>query len=1043
VWTPKRILLLVLGFFGFALVYYAYSQILGGIDGLPALPADYQITQSDNEITQPLPPRENSAQAKLRMAFGVDCDEAKNRNIQLEIDSKHMVLAAGEMAIVEGRVKLWPFSLAIFGKDKGDNQFPEINTLKSEVAFLTFDEKIKNIVDMNGRRIVAAELHGEIHVVNNRRRAQRDNDLSLFTQGPLYYDESQHLINTKNDTPVRMIDQASKPNPHTIVGEGLSIELKSNEKSPPAVASPGGKNKGGMTTDVERIRLGRNVDMNLWVDAQSGFLGSGKPGAAPIKPGGNPKTPAPVAVGTQDEKANVIISTQGPFTYDLRTNVATFDISKTAGAHPNVITVDRLNLREGKHDHMQCDHLEILFHRKNEATQTAGSAAQAEGLDIEHARATGKEVVLTSDAEFLEAHGNDFFYDKLKQVSILKGSPHMWALKEGNEIEAPALEMHQQKGAEEAIAIGAGRIRMLDKKTGKRPVEARWKERLNYQKESQQDILTLRGDAVFIDDEHKQQLAADTLKVWLLPPDGTAPKDTKDGEQPQRKPKKLDAQGHVTVTGPDMNLHDADQFVVHFKDVPPSEGQLPPPQPAAPSAVKSEASGTPGAAGPKVLPPADPKKPGAPAETPKSKKPMDLTARAVTAFVKRIGERNEIDQLWCEGTVRVKQEPETPEDRGVDIRGDTLKLNHHVDGNVLVVTGEHAQVQINKICILGPEVNIDQTSNEVWVTGMGIMRMLSKSNFDGKELQKPTELIVSWDNRMYFDGQAAKFRGNVQGEQDTGHLAGPWMDVTLDHRISLKEGEKSGPPAKVQKLIIGDKRVWMEDVKQEKKKVIASKRIDCLLMSVDNDPVDQETQMEATGPGVVRIFQQGGQDELVSAPSSAKAPAKTVSKPKGKEQAQGDQQPKLTQVTFEGKMVANNKRNTSSFYDKVEMINIPTDNPDFKFKEGRLPPGYFYLTCEQLDVMSRKVGENTVKEMRAQRNVSIEGPEYSGHAETVKYDESKEQIILEGSSGNPAVLYRERVKGSNADVLRGKQIIYWRLTGLSSVDGAREVHMSK
>ena len=38
-WTPKRIVLLALGFFVFFSGYMLYSTALGGIDGLPPLPA--------------------------------------------------------------------------------------------------------------------------------------------------------------------------------------------------------------------------------------------------------------------------------------------------------------------------------------------------------------------------------------------------------------------------------------------------------------------------------------------------------------------------------------------------------------------------------------------------------------------------------------------------------------------------------------------------------------------------------------------------------------------------------------------------------------------------------------------------------------------------------------------------------------------------------------------------------------------------------------------------------------------------------------------
>src|SRR5262249_16204926 len=152
--------------------------------------------------------------------------------------------------------------------------------------------------------------------------------------------------------------------------------------------------------------------------------------------------------------------------------------------------------------------------------------------------------------------------------------------------------------------------------------------------------------------------------------------------------------------------------------------------------------------------------------------------------------RNDLERLWCEGRVRVQQDPASPEDKGVDIRGSQLDLHHHVEGNIITVIGDNAQVQLNKIFILGPQINLDQTTNETWVNGLGIMRMPSKEGLDGTPLPREAELTINWEKSMLFDGQLAKFRGSVLAEQEGGHLACQEMDVWLDRKMSLREGEK-------------------------------------------------------------------------------------------------------------------------------------------------------------------------------------------------------------------------------------------------------------
>src|SRR5262249_20010501 len=94
-----------------------------------------------------------------------------------------------------------------------------------------------------------------------------------------------------------------------------------------------------------------------------------------------------------------------------------------------------------------------------------------------------------------------------------------------------------------------------------------------------------------------------------------------------------------------------------------------------------------------------------------------------------------------------------------------------------------------------------------------------------------------------------------------------------------------------------------------------------------------------------------------------------------------------------------------------------------------------YLRCNKLEVFSHKMPDGrTTKEMRASNKAVVEAKEFSGHADEIKYDESKEQVILEGTEGNPAVLYREKIKGGERETLRGLKITYWRTSGTFAVE---------
>ena len=104
-------------------------------------------------------------------------------------------LAAGQFQIIEdGRVCLSPVSLAVFGKNKGDGRFVEINTVRANTAYLKFDRLVRKPFPTSAAaRLTEAELVTNIEVVNNRRTIERTDDLFIhIAQGPVYYREDKH-----------------------------------------------------------------------------------------------------------------------------------------------------------------------------------------------------------------------------------------------------------------------------------------------------------------------------------------------------------------------------------------------------------------------------------------------------------------------------------------------------------------------------------------------------------------------------------------------------------------------------------------------------------------------------------------------------------------------------------------------------------------------------------------------------------------------------------------------------------------------------------
>ncbi len=1047
-WTPKRIILLVGWSTFFLCFYFGSSYLLGGIDGLPPLPDRFKpvLFGPPTAVVRPPEPRAN---ARLRLAFGDNSPEVKQRKFKLEVEPRGIVVAAEEVTIEsDGRVKFVPFSVAVFSKEKpgekGENSFPDITTVQSDIAYLTFDKPLRSITDWGSRKITGGQLvcdpdkKNNIKIINNRGTSESADDVSLETMGTLEYDEARHHVWTKEL--VHILDLRSKPRPTTIDGTGADLYLL-GEQPKEAVAAH--KQKSQTVSGVDRVELRSNVRMNLWVDAHSGLLGPAH--EDPKKGPGKPvvaAAPSAKTAAEPAESAKVLIETDGPFVYDFQSDRAVFNISKIEGPRPNLVTVDRYDEKTKMSDQLKSDLLEIQFSRRTgPAAPNAGSAADK--LEIESVRATGKHVVLTSDAEVLEAHGNEFTYNSKTLKSVLKGQPFMDAMKDGNHICAPELEMVNVKGKEQATAIGEGTMNFMGTAGAKKLQEARWKKRLTYVKEGDKALLTLDGDAVFIDPEHEQELRGQTLKVQLAPPEG-GNNGAADAAQKQPKPVQVDAIGDVTAHSPDLHMAASQRLVLVFEDVKP--GVLPPPaganQPKVglPGSKPADPVANPqaGAAGANKGAPA-----AAAAEAEKKARPIDLKATIVRAHVLREGQRNELQDVYCQGNVRVLQAPEKPGENGVDIRGDTLNLVHAVEGDKLTVIGNSAQVQMDELFILGPEINMDQSRNEVDVKGMGVMRMLSKQSFDGTELDKKTELRIEWAGRMFFDGTQASFFRDVRATQDTGRMSCEQLEVTLDKHVSLKDGAKGQQPA-VEKLVCNTK-VGVEDTKREGTKIVELKRISAQELTMDNDNLTKERTVRASGAGSVRMFQLSSkQDAFDGPPKPANAKQQPTNAP-NKSAAADDKEFKLTMIWYDGRMWANNSKGIVKFYDHVYLVQLPTENPELIIGNGNLPPGAMTLQADRLELHEEKHADKTTsQELRAYDKVRVEGQNYTATCDVLKYDTSKEQIILEASiPGTYAKLFHWKYAGAKPDMTEARKIIYNRATGNFQAEGMRSSTVSQ
>jgi lipopolysaccharide export system protein LptA len=1026
-WTPRRILLLGVSFLLILGGFIGYGATsVGRIDGMPPLPAIYWPT-GEGQSTEVAQPAESELEKRLKLAFGNECEEVR-RAIQLDMASRGMLLAAETCEIMDGKVKLTPISIAVLSKGQSN---PEISTIRGRVGLLTFDRPVSNLAEISGRKLTEAELTGQIQIVNNRRRAEQDQDLRIYINlGPLYYNEETHRIWTTDN--VKAVDFKARPQPHVINARGMEMELSTEPAAPPG---KGGGARGRDTiTGVSWLELKSSVVMDLYLEGKGGFFDTK---ASPL--GGKPaEAPPPAAKGGSGlaPYSHVRVQTPGKFRYDLLKDhdLITFESpprgSRTSS--PPQVYVERRTFHPSGLDTLTCTRLEMRLKKRSSKAASRGGSADGEGVQAESIRATGPdgEVVLTSNAEKLDARGADFFHDVEKGLTILKGPSGVIVNRAGSSLTGKDLEMARRpmgkpapgqpppREAYDVRSKGPGRLEFKDPKDG-RVMKARWANLMTVARDGPEDLITLLGDAELNDLAGKQELKADILKVWLDPeePDKAQPARGAQADGSGRKPRHVEANGSVVVRSKDLNIHDTARLVLWFKDVP------------APAALPGAASPPPAPKGGAPVPPPPVAVPG---QKDGPSRPFDLRARSVEAKVLRSPLRNTIDVLTCEGKVVVRQDPAKPNEKGTLVKGETLRMTAAGEGaHVLVVTGDLAELHSDRMLVLGPEVTIDQQANKAWVIGDGAMRMDSATNFQGEKLPEPVPLVIHWHKHMLFNGSFAEFQGNIVATQGQASLACQNMTTYFDRVISLKQGNRADQPAKIRYMVC-DKEVRVEETAEKAGKVVKKQRLYADSLNVTAlEPEEAPGKGApparsngnaaiAKGPGTFQVIDAG------SGPLDVGVPGKGAAAP-----AKEGQALRMTHVAFRERMDANNVAGMARFWGDVRVLHIPvesfSDEVDLdKVLAQELPEKAMYMKCRRLKVLDRPTDGKPNKQMQADGQVTVLGRDFSAAADSVTYNQAKDQIIFTGSETGPAQLKKFNRPGDPGETVTARKIIYWR-----------------
>jgi hypothetical protein len=109
---------------------------------------------------------------------------------------------------------------------------------------------------------------------------------------------------------------------------------------------------------------------------------------------------------------------------------------------------------------------------------------------------------------------------------------------------------------------------------------------------------------------------------------------------------------------------------------------------------------------------------------------------------------------------------------------------------IVGIEDEPAQVDVGDFFIRGPRISLDMTTESAEVPGGGLLQFRSRRDLDGREVDEPIPVVVTWKERMWFEGQknASRFIGDVHAVSES---------ITVDCReLRLRFEDLPKPPVR-------------------------------------------------------------------------------------------------------------------------------------------------------------------------------------------------------------------------------------------------------
>jgi hypothetical protein len=288
---------------------------------------------------------------------------------------------------------------------------------------------------------------------------------------------------------------------------------------------------------------------------------------------------------------------------------------------------------------------------------------------------------------------------------------------------------------------------------------------------------------------------------------------------------------------------------------------------------------------------------------------------------------------------------------------------------------------------------------------------------------------LTWQQGMTFDGQTARFDGDVQARTATQLAMAPMMEATLRPRIDFAAPASEDQP-EITRLFL-DGGVYLKNSALDER----GEQLSLDQMNVPNLTVDQVMgKLQSQGPGWVSTVRRqnvpGGAPALPAAPQNAGGPP-------------ADNQPLTSiHVAFDGGIQGDLDKHTIQFRQGVRT----TYSPARDFTEmvvarmgqplDQIGPRAVLMTSHTLTLTQMGLPHQSQWfEMMASGNVKVEGSPFTALATAVSYGSDKEAIVLSGEGYADAELWYTPTPGAQQSHAKARKFTYWLRDGMLKAEG--------